>query len=104
MLTSVTTSATTSAPNVIASPFTADDSYNVFYAIPAFLVIVKPTFTKYLEETRVNLIKRVTQSKYNDLISWLADPNCIARLQEERNAKSKAKQWWYIREDVYLEL
>jgi hypothetical protein len=52
-------SATTSAPNVIASP-TADDSYNVSCAISAFLVIVKPAFTKYLEETRVNLIKRVT--------------------------------------------
>jgi hypothetical protein len=60
MLTSATTSATTSAPNAIASPSTADDSYNVSYAIPAFLVIVKPTFTKYLEETRVNLIKRIT--------------------------------------------
>ena len=60
MLTSATTSVTTSAPNIIASPSTADDSYNVSYAISAFLVIVKPTFTKYLEETRVNSIKRVT--------------------------------------------
>jgi len=58
--TSVTTSITTSVPNTIASPSTVDDSYNIFYAISAFLVIVKPTFTKYLEETRVNLIKRVT--------------------------------------------
>ena len=57
ILTSATTSATTSAPNIIVSSFTVDNSYNVFYAIPAFLVIVKPAFTKYLEETRVNLIK-----------------------------------------------
>ena len=59
MLTSATF-ATTSAPNTITSPSTADDSYNVSYAISAFLVIVKPAFTKYLEETRVNLIKYVT--------------------------------------------
>ena len=38
------TSTTTSAPNAIASP-TADDSYNVSYAISAFSVIVKPAFT-----------------------------------------------------------
>lgn len=38
MSTSATT-AITSAPNAIASP-TADDSYNISHAIPAFLVIV----------------------------------------------------------------
>ena len=102
--TSATTSATTSAPNTIASPSTADDSYNVSHAISAFSVIVKPAFTKYLEETRANLIKRVTQPKYDDLVSWLADLNCIAHSQVERNAKSKAKQRWYIREDVPPEL
>ena len=59
MSTSVTTSATTSAPNAIASPSTADNSYNVSYAIPAFSVTVKPAFTKYLEETQNALIKRV---------------------------------------------
>ena len=42
--------------------------YNAFQAIPLFLVIVKPAFIKYLEETRKNLIKRVIQNKYNDLI------------------------------------
>ena len=60
MTTSVTTSATTSICNEITSPFIIDNSYNVFYIIPTFSVIVKPAFTKYLEETRVNLIKRVT--------------------------------------------
>ena len=75
MLTSTTTSVTstttsaTSAPNTITSPSTADDSYNISRAIPTFLVIVKPTFTKYLEETKVNLIKRVTQPKYDNLVS-----------------------------------
>ena len=53
------TSAITSIPNAITFPI-ADNSYNISYAISTFLVIVKPTFTKYLEETRVNLIKRVT--------------------------------------------
>ena len=80
ILTSTTTSITTSTRNIIASPSTIDDSYNVSYAIPTFLVIVKPAFTKYLEETRVNLIKRVTQSKYNNLVSWLADLNRVAYL------------------------
>jgi hypothetical protein len=56
----VTISATTSVYNVITSPFTTDNSYNAFYAISAFSVIVKPIFTKYLKETRVNLIKHVT--------------------------------------------
>ena len=55
----VITSATTFVPNAIASLFTADDSYNVFYTISIFLVIVKPAFTKYLEETKVNLTKYV---------------------------------------------
>ena len=39
MSTSATT-ATTFILNIIASPSTADDFYNVSYAIPAFLVIV----------------------------------------------------------------
>jgi len=39
MLISATT-AITSAPNAIASPSTADDSYNISHAISAFLVIV----------------------------------------------------------------
>jgi hypothetical protein len=69
--TAMLTSATTSALNAIASPSTTDDSYNVSHAIPVF--------TKYLEETRINLIKRITQPKYDDLVSWLVDPNCIAR-------------------------
>ena len=102
--TSATSSTTTSTPNTTASPFTADNSYNTSHAILAFSVIVKPAFTKYMEETRDNLTKRVTQPKYDDLVSWLADPHRIARLQVERNAKSKAKQRWHIREDVYLEL
>ena len=34
--------------------------YNAAWAISAFLVIIKPAFTKYLEETKVNLIKCVT--------------------------------------------
>ena len=59
MTTSVTTSATTSICNEITSPFIIDNSYNVFYAIPAFLIIVKPAFTKYLEETRINLTKYI---------------------------------------------
>ena len=61
MSTSATTSTTTSAPNAITS--TADDFYNISYAIFAFSVIVKPAFTKYLEETRDNLIKRVSQQR-----------------------------------------
>ena len=60
MSTSVTTSVTTSAPNIIVSSSTVNNSNNISYAIPAFLVIVKPTFTKYLKETRVNLIKYIT--------------------------------------------
>ena len=60
ILTSTTTSTTTSARNKITSPSTIDDFYNVSYAIPAFLVIVKPAFTKYLKETKVNLINCVT--------------------------------------------
>jgi len=39
MSTSATT-ATTSIPNTITSPSTADDFYNVSHAIPAFSVIV----------------------------------------------------------------
>ena len=69
ILTSATTSVTTSTPNTIASSFTADNSYNISYTISAFSVVVKPAFTKYLEETRVNLIKRITQPKYNNFIS-----------------------------------
>ena len=51
-------SAPTSASNATL-PSTISGFYNAAQAIPAFLVIVKPTFIKYLEETRKNSIKRV---------------------------------------------
>jgi hypothetical protein len=49
----------TSASNTTTLP-SLTEYYNASQAIPAFLVIVKPTFIKYLEETRKNLIKRIT--------------------------------------------
>ena len=48
----------TSASNATTLPSTFE-FYNATLAIPAFLVIVKPPFIKYLEETRKNSIKRV---------------------------------------------
>jgi len=66
--------APTSASNTTLSS-SLTEYYNASRAIPAFSVIVKPTFTKYLEETRKKLIKRVPLDKYDDLISWLVDPN-----------------------------
>jgi len=94
----------TSTSNTTTLPSSLTKYYNASQAIPAFSVIVKPTFTKYLEETRKKLTKRIPQDKYDDLMSWLADPNRKARSQAERNAKSKAKRRWYIREDVHQEL
>ena len=55
--------------NITALPSFLTKYYNAFQAIPAFLVIVKLIFIKYLEETKKKLIKRVPQDKYNDLIS-----------------------------------
>ena len=49
----------TSASNTTTLP-SLTKYYNASRAIPTFLVIVKPTFIKYLEETRKNLIKRIT--------------------------------------------
>jgi len=92
------TSSTTTLPS------SSTKYYNASQAIPAVSVIVKPTFTKYLEKTRKKSIKRVPQDKYDDLVSWLADPNRKARSQAERNAKSKAKRRWYIREGVLPKL
>ena len=56
----------TSAPAPNAAPLsptntpTINKDYNASQAVISFLVIVKPTFTKYLEETRNASIKRVT--------------------------------------------
>jgi len=66
MLSSASTSAPTSAPVPNVAPLpptntpTANEDYNASQAVVSFLVIVKPAFTKYLEETRNALIKRVT--------------------------------------------
>jgi hypothetical protein len=68
MLASTPNPAPTSASNTTL-PSIISEFYNAAQAIPTFLVIVKPTFIKYLEETRKNSIKRVSQYKYNDLIS-----------------------------------
>ena len=51
--------APTSASNTTTLP-SSTEYYNASRAIPAFLVIVNPTFIKYLEETRKNLIKCIT--------------------------------------------
>ena len=93
----------TSISNTTTLP-SLTEYYNAFQAIPPFSVTVKPAFIKYLEESRKNLIKHITQDKYNDFISQLIDLNRKAYLQAEYNAKLKAKCWWYIREDVHLEL
>jgi hypothetical protein len=63
--TSAPTSAPASAPAPNAAPLpptntpTINEDYNASQAVVSFLVIVKPTFTKYLEETRNASIKRV---------------------------------------------
>ena len=46
----------TSASNTTTLP-SLTKYYNASRAIPTFLVIVKPAFIKYLEETRKNSIK-----------------------------------------------
>jgi len=53
---SVPNLAPTSASNSTL-PSTISEFYNAARAIPTFLVTVKPTFIKYLEETRKNSIK-----------------------------------------------
>ena len=53
----MSSSASTSAPALNAAPLpptntpTTNEDYNAGQAVVSFLVIVKPTFTKYLEET-----------------------------------------------------
>jgi hypothetical protein len=59
ILASVPNPIPTSASNTTTLP-SLTEYYNASRAIPAFLIIVKPIFIKYLEETRKNLIKRVT--------------------------------------------
>ena len=59
MLASAPNPVPTSVSNTTTLP-SLTKYYNASQAIPAFLVIVKPTFIKYLEETRKNLIKRIT--------------------------------------------
>jgi hypothetical protein len=56
-----------SAPNPVPTsasnttlPSTISKFYNAAQAIPTLLVIVKPAFIKYLEETKKNSIKRVS--------------------------------------------
>ena len=64
--TSASTSAPASAPASNAAPLpptdtpTTNEDYNASQVVISFLVIVKPTSTKYLEETRNVSIKRVT--------------------------------------------
>jgi len=66
MSSSAFTSAPTSAPapNIAPLPPTntpiVNEDYNASQAVVSFSVIIKPTFTKYLEETQNALIKRVT--------------------------------------------
>jgi hypothetical protein len=93
-----------STSNTTTLPSSSTKYYNASQPISAFSVIVKPAFTKYLGKTRKKSTKRVPQDKYDDFVSWLADPNRKARSQAERNAKSKAKRQWYIREDVLPKL
>jgi len=62
VMSSAPTSAPASAP-VAPLPLTntpTNEDYNAGQAVVSFLVIVKPAFTKYLEETRNVSIKRVT--------------------------------------------
>ena len=66
MSSSAATSVPASAPAPNAAPLpptdtpTINDDYNASQAVVSFLVIVKPTFTKYLEETWNAFIKRIT--------------------------------------------
>ena len=63
MSSSTPTSAPAFAPAASLPPTntpTINEDYNAGQAVISFLVIVKPTFTKYLEETRNVSIKRVT--------------------------------------------
>lgn len=50
---------------------TANEDYNAGQAVVSFTVIVKPAFTKHLEETQTASTKRVTQEKYNDILRSL---------------------------------
>ena len=108
LVTAISASVPNPAPistfNITALPSSLTEYYNASWAIPTFSVIVKPAFIKYLEETRKKSIKHVLQDKYNDFVSQLANPDRKAYIQAERNAKSKANLWWFIREDVYPEL
>jgi hypothetical protein len=92
-ISSAPTSAPASAPAAPLPPTNTptNEDYNAGQAVVSFSVTVKPAFTKYLEETRNVSTKRVTQEKYNDIISWLTNPGRKALSQAERNAKSKAK-------------
>ena len=60
--TSAPTSAPASAPTAPLPPTDTptNEDYNASQAVVSFSVIVKPAFTKYLEETRNVSIKRVT--------------------------------------------
>ena len=61
-MSSTPTSAPASAPAAPLPPTNTpiNKDYNASQAVVSFLVIVKPAFTKYLEETRNVSIKRVT--------------------------------------------
>ena len=48
-----------SASNATTLPSTTFEFHNAARAIPAFSIIAKPAFTKYLEETGANSIKRI---------------------------------------------
>jgi len=62
VMSSAPTSAPASAPIAPLPPTDTpiNEDYNTSQAVVSFLVIVKPTFTKYLKETRNVSIKRVT--------------------------------------------
>jgi hypothetical protein len=61
---SSSTPTSTPVPNAAPLPLTntptVNKDYNAGQVVISFLVIVKPAFTKYLEETRNASIKRVT--------------------------------------------
>ena len=59
-ISSAPTSAPASAPALPPTNTPTNEDYNASQAVVSFLVIVKPAFTKYLEETRNVSIKRVT--------------------------------------------
>ena len=65
-MSSAATSAATSVVIPNAAPLppintpTVNNDYNASQAVISFLIIVKPAFTKYLEETRDSLIKYIT--------------------------------------------